>query len=115
MVWNPVQARSQLNKSKLICLIDERDKLSAFKTNSGRELALIEENKTKVSIYLSRVPYHMPDVVLDNRYEPNGTKMGRHSNLALITKTLGFEYAAFKVHVKSEVALDRLLNWYQYA
>lgn len=115
MTWNPTQARTLLNISPLVCFIDERNKLSSFKTKSGQELALIEENSFKVSIYLSRIPYHMPMVTLDGIYEPNAYKKGRHSNLALITETLGFEYKAFKAHVKSEAALECLLEWYQYA
>lgn len=115
MAWNPIQARSLLDSSLLVSFISERDKLSAFKTKSGRELALIEENSSKVSIYLTRIPYHMPMIKPDGVYGTNADKRGRHSNLALITETLGFEHKAYKVHVESEVALERLLAWYQYA
>lgn len=115
MTWNPSQARTLLDSNPLLNLSDEKKKLSAFKLNSGRELALIEENKSKVSIYLSCAPLHMPDVFLDETYEPSSSKKGRHSNLALITESLGFEHKVYKVHVKSDIALKRLIEWYQYA
>ena len=115
MIWNPTKARSLLGKSHLLTFIAERDKLSAFQFSSGRELALNEENTSKVSIYLSRVPYHMPMVTPDGIYEPNADRRGRHSNLQFITKTLGFNHKIYKVHVESEAALEHLIGWYQFA
>lgn len=115
MAWNPPEARAYLDASPLVTFIGERDKLSGFALKSGRELALIEENEKKVSIYLSCVPQNMPDVVPDGVYPPSASKTGRHSNLELITKTLGFKHQAFKVAVQSRAGLALLLSWYQYA
>ncbi|QBQ53079.1 hypothetical protein [Nitrosococcus wardiae] len=115
MAWNPHKARECLDGSALVSFIDERDKLSAFRLRSGREIALLEENERKVSVYLSCIPQHMPDVVPDGTYTPTASKIGRHSNLELITKTLGFNHHAFKVTILSQDGLERLLAWYQYA
>ncbi len=82
---------------------------------SGRELALAEENKQKVVIYLNRAPLHLPGALVEHTYQPSSVNAGRHSNLQLITDTLGFSYKAHRVKVTSSEALERLLFWYQYA
>lgn len=115
ITWNPIRARFILDNSPLLTFIDESQKLSAFRTKAGRELALNEENSSKVSVYISRAPYHMPDVKRDADYEPNLGKRGRNSNLESITETLGFKQKVHRVHVESEEGLKLLLAWYQYA
>jgi len=115
MTWDPTAARTLLNGSSIVKFQDELSKLSVFKFDSKREIALLEENKFKVSIYLSCAPCNMPDVVIDEEYHPTSEKSGRHSNLQVITQTLGFGHKAFKVEVKSMSGLVKLLEWYQYA
>ena len=115
MIWNPVEARKFLDNSPLVEYLDERDKLVAYKTTTGNELALIEENAKKVSVYVSRYPNYMPDVLLDGSYKPTTEKKGRHSNLELITESLGFNHQAFKLNITSKSGFDLFLSWYQYA
>jgi hypothetical protein len=115
MSWNPKEARKLLNNSSLTTYLDEKDKLVSYKMISGRELALIEENKFKVSLYVEIVPSELADVMLTKTYEPAKNKRGRHSNLELITSKLGFNNEAYLLHVKSETGLINLLDWYQRA
>ena len=113
MSWNPKEARKLLDKSSLTTSLDEMDKLVSYKMLSGRELALIEENKFKVSIYVEISPSELDDVMLTRTYEQTKNKRGRHSNLEVITHKLGFNNEAHLLHVKSETGLINLLDWYQ--
>lgn len=115
MTWNPVAARKRLEASSLACFKGELEKLSAWMMPSGRELALSEENKRKVTIYLSRAPRHLPGVAVEHTYLPSLVNAGRHSNLQLITDTLGCTHKAHRLSVESLEAFERLLLWYQYA
>ena len=115
MAWDPKTARKALETSPLVSFVDERDKLSSYKLPNGRELALIEENEKKVSVYLFPAPLNLPNAVLEKHYPPTTSNSGRHSNLQLITSTLGFNSDACRMHVKDEKAMENLLHWYQYA
>jgi len=115
MAWDPKAARKVLDSSPLTSFVDERDKLSSFRLPSGRELALVEENDKKVSVYLFPAPHNLPNAVLEKHYPPSASNSGRHSNLQLITSTLGFSSDACRVHVKDQEALEALLHWYQHA
>ncbi|WP_064608963.1 hypothetical protein [Photobacterium sp. J15] len=115
MSWDPKKARNLLDKSSLTTYLNEMDKLVSYKMLSGRELALIEENKFKVSIYVEIAPSELDDVILTKTYEPTKNKRGRHSNLELITSKLGFNNEAHLLHVQSETGLINLLDWYQRA
>jgi hypothetical protein len=115
MSWNPIEARKLLDKSSLTTYLNEKDKLVSYKMLSGKELALIEENKFKVSIYVEIAPLGLDDVILTKTYTPTRNKRGRHSNLELITSKLGFSNEAHLLHVKSETGLIDLLDWYQSA
>ena len=112
---DPKEARRILNSSTETTFIDERDKLSSFKMESGRELALIEENKQKVSLYVEVYPCFMPEVIVEEEYIPQPKNVGRHSNLHYITSKLGFENRAYRLHIKTEEVLELFLNWYKYA
>ena len=115
MAWSPIEARRVLDSSPLTSFIDEREKLSSFKLPNGRELALIEENKAKVSVCMFPAPKHLPNTVLEQHYLPTTTASGRHSNLENITSTLGFASNACRMHVKDQKAQEELLHWYRYA
>lgn len=112
---DPVIARIMLDDASNVEEIGQRDKLVAFRMPSGRELALIEENAKKVSVYTEVYPKHMPDVVCEKTYPAVTTRQGRHSNLELITNNLGFSDRAHRLHLKTEESLERFLTWYQYA
>ena len=112
---NPIEARIILNSSIDTTFIDERDKLSSFKMQSGRELALIEENKQKVSLYVEVYPCFMPEVIVEEEYIPQPKNVGRHSNLYYITSKLGFGNRDYRLHIKTKEGLELFLNWYKYA
>jgi hypothetical protein len=115
MAWDPKAARTALDSSHLAKFVDERDKLSNFRLPNGREIALIEENAKKVSVYIFPAPHHLPNAVVEEHYPPTTTSSGRHSNLQLITSTLGYNSDAYRIHLKDQKSLDELLYWYQYA
>lgn len=115
MELNPTVARKILESSPVVIFRDEREKLSCFQTSSGRELALIEENKSKVSVYLEVYPMYLAETVMEKVYEPTSKNEGRHSNLQYISTKLGHSDRIYKMHIQSEEALEKLLHWYQYA
>lgn len=115
MTWDPKAARKFLDSSPITSFVDERDKLSNFRLPNGRELALIEENSKKVSVYVFPAPENLPNAILEERYPPTAGTTGRHSNLQSITSTLGFRSEACRMHIKDQKALEDLLHWYKYA
>jgi len=115
MSWSPVVAKKVLLANSLVTFSREVDKVSGFVFKSGRELALIQENTKKVSIYVSVAPINMPYVEVDRIYEPTMTKSGRNADVEAVCRTLGYEYQAFSLHIKTSAAFQLLLNWYQYA
>ena len=112
---NPINARRILDTSPIVNFRYEREKLSCFETASRRELALIEENKGKVSIYVEIYPKHLPEAVMEKEYKPTPTNEGRHSNLQYISANLGHSNLVYRMQIQSEDALNKFLHWYQYA
>tara|TARA_R110001606_G_C15244106_1_gene636614 strand:- start:118 stop:465 length:348 start_codon:yes stop_codon:yes gene_type:complete len=115
MAWNPKEAETALNDSLLVKTTRSVKKIAGYKFNSGRELVLLKENDSKVSIYVDVAPTNMPDIVVETEYQPNPNKEGRHADLEAVARSLGFSFTAYKVHVKSKAGLTMLLNWIQYA
>ncbi len=115
MTWNPIEARKVLDRSTTCKFIRSVKKISGFSFESTRELVLLEENISKVSIYVSVAPYHMPDVNVEDEYPPTSTKSGRHADIESVSRTLGFKHQAYRLHIKNEAALIIFLEWYKYA
>lgn len=113
MTWNPSSARDALQRSALTTFIDERKKICSFRLENGREIALLEENSKKVSVYVWPEPIGLPGVKVEKCYAPTATRKGRHSNLELITSTLGFSSRACRVTLVDIHALQALLDWYR--
>jgi len=113
--WNPVKAKNLLDTSPLTSFVREVNKVSGFEFESGRELALIRENKEKVSVYVSIAPQNMHGVKIDREYTPTDLKSGRNADVEAVSRSLGFSHTAYSLHVQSEEAFHKLLNWYQYA
>ena len=115
MSRSPAVAREILDKSELTKHAGDNENIAVYNFNSGRELALLIENKMKESVYISRYPKNLPDIIHTTSYKPTAEKSGRHSNLNTYTRTLGFEYEPHLIEVKSPTALVKLITWYQYA
>lgn len=76
---------------------------------------LLEANITKVTVYVSVAPCYMSDVEVEEEYLPTFTKRGRHADIESVSRSLGYEHKAYRLHVKTEVTFELLLDWYQYA
>ncbi|MBW9261725.1 MAG: hypothetical protein K1564_09175 [Candidatus Thiodiazotropha sp. (ex. Lucinisca nassula)] len=115
MTWNPKEAEQALDASLLVKPTRSVKKIAGYKFNSDRELVLLKENESKVTVYVDVAPTNMPDVVLEKEYPPSTNNEGRHADIEAVARSLGYSYTAYKVHIKSRAGLTMLLNWAQYA
>jgi hypothetical protein len=115
MNWNPTAAEKILDASANLKFEGEGEKLRVYTFPSGREIALLTENLSKVSVYGSTYPRHIAEVKLTTSYAPTRKKSGRHSNLEYMTRTLGFAHSAFLLNVTTGEGFQKFLKWYQHA
>lgn len=115
MTWNPEKARKILDASHTATFCRSVKKISGFQFESDRELVLLEENKNKVTLYVAVAPHNMPDVEVQEEYFPSSSKSGRHADIEAVSRSLGYDHTAYRVHIKSEKALECFIHWYQYA
>jgi hypothetical protein len=115
MTWTPKEAQSMLNHSGIVLSTRSVVKISGYKFRSGRELVLLTENTSKVSIYVDIAPMNMPDVVIQQEYNPTSSRSGRHADIESVARTLGYSYRTYRLNVISPRGLELLLNWLKYA
>lgn len=110
MTWTPANALSSLSKFSNARYVRGVKKLSAYSVGARHVIALAEENEEKVTVYSTAAP-DLDDVVVEETYAPASVKRrGRHADLHALHPKLGWDRQLFRLEVKNERALDRLLN-----
>ena len=115
MSWSPIEARKILDSISDLTFKRSVKKLAGYELKSLRQLALSEENKVKVTLYVSRVPYHLTGVTVEEKYEPTTSRNGRHADLEGLVETLGFATKAYRISIGSPESLKDFMQWYKYA
>ena len=115
MSWSPIEARKVLDSIPDLTFKRNVKKLAGYELLSGRQLALSEENKVKVTLYISRVPYHLAGVTVEEKYEPTSERTGRHADLEGLVESLGYSSKAYRISISSSISLKDFIHWYKYA